>query len=48
VENLDLTKYKKIILDYPDTRYQNREDPKLHLYATAENEDRVVIYKRPD
>jgi len=47
-ENLDLKKYKKIILDYPDTRFQNREDPKKHLYATAKDEDRVVIYERPD
>ena len=38
--------YRKFILDAPDTPYENREDPQNHLYRTATEEDRVVIYER--
>ncbi|MGD0589223.1 MAG: glycosyltransferase family 39 protein [Bacteroidota bacterium] len=38
--------YHKIVLDVPDTPYENREDPQNHLYRTATKEDRVVIYER--
>jgi 4-amino-4-deoxy-L-arabinose transferase-like glycosyltransferase len=38
--------YRKIILDAPDTPYENREDPQNHLYRTAAEEDRVIIYER--
>ncbi len=38
--------YRKIILDAPDTPYENREDPENHLYRTADSEERVVIYER--
>jgi hypothetical protein len=38
--------YRKIILDAPDTPYENREDPQNHLYRTATKEDRVIIYER--
>jgi hypothetical protein len=38
--------YRKIILDVPDTPYENREDPQNHLYRTSTKEDRAVIYER--
>ena len=38
--------YRKIILDAPDTPYENREDPQNHLYRTAIGEENVVIYER--
>jgi 4-amino-4-deoxy-L-arabinose transferase-like glycosyltransferase len=38
--------YRKFIIDAPDTPYENREDPKNHLYRTATGEDNVVIYER--
>ena len=38
--------YRKLILDAPDTPFENREDPKKHLYRTDTGEDHVVIYER--
>ena len=38
--------YRKIILNAPDTPYENREDPKKHLYRTATGVDHVVLYER--
>jgi 4-amino-4-deoxy-L-arabinose transferase-like glycosyltransferase len=38
--------YRKIMIDAPDTPYENREDPQNHLYRTATGEDSVVIYER--
>ncbi|MCX6122463.1 MAG: glycosyltransferase family 39 protein [Ignavibacteriales bacterium] len=43
---LSLSKYRKLIIDAPDTPYENREDPQEHLYRTATEEDRVIIYER--
>jgi len=39
-------KYRKRILEAPDTPYENREDPQNHLYRTATGEDNVIIYER--
>jgi 4-amino-4-deoxy-L-arabinose transferase-like glycosyltransferase len=41
-------RYEKIVLDSPDTRWQNREDLALHLFRTALNEEPVVIWRRVD
>jgi len=38
--------YRKYVLDAPDTPYENREDPQNHLFRTATEEDKVVIYER--
>jgi 4-amino-4-deoxy-L-arabinose transferase-like glycosyltransferase len=38
--------YRKILIDAPDTPFENREDPQNHLYRTATKEDRVVMYER--
>jgi len=48
-KNIDLKKYEIIEINYPDTPWQNRENPAYHLFFTRKNEDRVKIYKRiPD
>lgn len=45
-ENIDLSKYEKIVLDAPDLAFENRECPRLHRYCTDKNEDNVILYKR--
>lgn len=46
IENVPWQHYDRITLDSPDTPFENREDPKLHYYRTAKNEDRVVIFRK--
>jgi len=46
LHNVDWSHYKFIRIDYPDTPFENREDPRLHYYGTVENEDRVLISRR--
>lgn len=38
--------YDVITLPFPDPRFQNREDPRHHLFRTAQREDNVRIFKR--
>ena len=45
-QHLDPGRYEKIVLDFPDLPFENREDPDLHQYRTVRNESRVVIYRR--
>jgi hypothetical protein len=40
------TKYKRIVIDYPDITYENREEPALHHFRTVVDEDRVVIFQK--
>lgn len=37
--------YEKIILDCPDTPFQNREEPSEHLFRTSAIPERVVIWR---
>lgn len=46
LEKTDFSNYERIILPYPDTPFENRESPGLHLYRTDVQEDRVVIFRR--
>jgi len=46
VRTLNIANYKRIVLDYPDIPFENREEPFLHQYRTYLDEDRVVIHKR--
>jgi len=46
MQNVPWQHYQRIVINYPDTPFQNRESPQEHLYRTATKEDRVVIYKR--
>jgi len=38
--------YEKIVIDYPDIAYENREEPSLHRFRTVVNESRVVIFQK--
>jgi hypothetical protein len=46
LKNVPWGHYRKIVLNAPDTPFENRESPQQHLYRTAENEDSVVIFER--
>ena len=48
LKNIDRSKYRKIMLNSPDITWENREDPRNHLFRTRQNEDKVVIYERID
>lgn len=48
LNNIDWVKYRQIVLDYPDTPWENREDPASHYFRTSTDEDRVVIYEKID
>ena len=43
-----LARYERVVLDYPDIRWQNRPDPNEHKFRTVRNAPRVEIYKRKD
>lgn len=38
--------YIPIVIDAPDTLFENREDPAVHLFESNTTEDKVVILKR--
>ncbi|MEM4725148.1 MAG: glycosyltransferase family 39 protein [Candidatus Hadarchaeum sp.] len=38
--------YERIVLPYPDIRWENREQPGAHHYLTVRGEDNVVLYRR--
>ena len=42
----DRDKFNQIVIDYPDTAFENRETPKYHRFRTATAESRVVILQR--
>jgi 4-amino-4-deoxy-L-arabinose transferase-like glycosyltransferase len=48
LEKVDLSKYRKIEIDYPDIDWENREDPEGHRFRTCTDKDvdKVVIYER--
>ncbi len=46
VENIPWHKYKPMIINYPDTAYENRESPDIHHFRTVLNESKVVIHQR--
>ena len=46
VEHLNPKHYRRIVISAPDTRYENREDPREHLYRTDTKEDSVVIFEK--
>jgi len=45
-ELLSTSYYKPIIINYPDTAFENRECPERHNYRTVQNEFPVLIFKR--
>jgi hypothetical protein len=47
IENLPAPQnYERIVIDYPDIPFENREGPEEHHFRTVVNEDRVVIFHR--
>jgi len=44
--NVDWKSYTPITIDAPDTIFENREDPAVHLYQSNTTENKVVILKR--
>ncbi len=46
VDNVTMN-YERIIIDYPDIPWGNFPEPSYHKFRTVENEEKVVIYKRP-
>lgn len=45
-QNVPWHKYQRIVIDYPDIPFENREDLKKRHYKTVQNQDKVVIYQR--
>jgi len=45
-QNVDWKNYTPIVIDAPDTIFENREDPAVHLFESNTTEDKVVIQKR--
>jgi hypothetical protein len=48
VQNLPLQSYERVIIDYPDIPFENRESLPEHLYRTDTSKKKVVILKRAD
>jgi len=44
--NVPRYKYEEIVIDYPDTAFENRESPEEHRFRTDSLENRVVIFRR--
>jgi 4-amino-4-deoxy-L-arabinose transferase-like glycosyltransferase len=46
MHNVEWNKYERITLDYPDTPFENREDPERHFFRTQARERRVTVNHR--
>jgi hypothetical protein len=46
MRNVDSSKYKPVVLDYPDTPFENREEPSEHLFLTQQKVAPVIIFRR--
>jgi 4-amino-4-deoxy-L-arabinose transferase-like glycosyltransferase len=46
LENLSSDDYEKIVIDYPDIPFENREDPGAHQFRTFVKEDKVAIFHK--
>ena len=44
--NVNWANYVPVPIDAPDTLFENREDPALHLFRSNTTEDKVVIWKK--
>ncbi|MGB7581841.1 MAG: hypothetical protein WBL85_05265, partial [Sedimentisphaerales bacterium] len=45
-ENIPTQELHKIIINYPDILFENRENPNEHRFRTDTEESNVVIYER--
>ncbi|MCX6375988.1 MAG: hypothetical protein NTU88_08165, partial [Armatimonadetes bacterium] len=46
MHNVRWDKYERVALDYPDTPFENREDPERHFFRTQARERRVTVNHR--
>ncbi|MCK4752402.1 MAG: glycosyltransferase family 39 protein [Planctomycetes bacterium] len=46
LQNIPLSKYRRIEIDYPDILWENRPGPDYHEFRTVKDEDKVVIYQK--
>jgi 4-amino-4-deoxy-L-arabinose transferase-like glycosyltransferase len=46
LSNIDWSRYRAKIINYPDIPWENRESPNAHLFRTNTREDKVIIYER--
>jgi 4-amino-4-deoxy-L-arabinose transferase-like glycosyltransferase len=46
IANTNGNNYRQIEINYPDTPWQNREDPAKHYFRTPTNESNVVIFEK--
>ena len=46
VQHVPIADYEKIVINYPDTQWENRESLEWHHFRTVENEDRVILYHK--
>jgi 4-amino-4-deoxy-L-arabinose transferase-like glycosyltransferase len=46
LKNIEWDRYRKIVINYPDIPWENRESPSEHLFRTCTDEDKVVIHER--
>lgn len=46
LQNIPWENYGRIVIDYPDIPFENREDPAEHHFRTVTDEDRVVIFRK--
>jgi 4-amino-4-deoxy-L-arabinose transferase and related glycosyltransferases of PMT family len=44
--NIRLENFRRIVIDYPDMAYENRESPGNHTFRIDTDENKVVIYER--
>jgi 4-amino-4-deoxy-L-arabinose transferase-like glycosyltransferase len=48
INNIEWNRYRRIMINYPDIPWENRESPSGHLFRTCTDEDKVAIYERID
>jgi hypothetical protein len=46
IQNVPWHRYQKVVINYPDTPFENRESPDGHQYRTVTHEDKVVIFRK--
>lgn len=46
LKNVQWENYERIIIDYPDIPFENREDPAEHHFRTVTDENKVVIFRK--
>jgi 4-amino-4-deoxy-L-arabinose transferase-like glycosyltransferase len=46
LQNVSWNNYQKIVISYPDTSFENREDLHAHKFKTVQGEAPVVVYKK--